>query len=87
MKDVKFSDLYENLYISYLLYEYCRRAQIHLKAFPSWFTSNDSRYIFAKEEFRSEDATNVSLSLLGTELVEGDTCGIRTWYKRIAGCP
>ena len=27
------------------------------------------------------------LSLLGTELVEGDACGIGTWYGRNAACP
>ena len=41
---------------------------------------------FVKEkEFRSEDAIYVSLSLLGTELVEGDACGMGTWYGRTAG--
>ena len=45
------------------------------------FISTDSRYSFAEEkEFRSEDATKVSLSLLGIELVEGKACGIGTWY-------
>ena len=29
----------------------------------------------------------LSLSLLGTELVEGDARGIGTWYGRTAGCP
>ena len=28
-----------------------------------------------------------SLTLLGTELVEGDACGIGTWYERTAACP
>ena len=28
-----------------------------------------------------------SLLLLRTELVEGDACGIETWYRRTAACP
>ena len=28
----------------------------------------------------------LSLSLLGIELVEGEACGVGTWYGRTAGC-
>ena len=42
---------------------------------------NLSLYFFSAKERSSfsEDAIDVSLSLFGTELVEGDACGIGTW--------
>ena len=42
-----------------------------------------AKFFCEREGVSARGAINVALSLCGTELVEGDACGIGTWYGRI----